>query len=814
MAQSNWQKHARHARLFLMNEHSLHVLEFDKIVARLATYASFEPGKERILAWRPTRDLGEAQTWQQETAEARQLLAQAPDLHLGGVHDLRPHLALAERGGVLTPGDLLHIQSSVLRARKLRHLLIGNAHTAPALADFGERLQDLEHVAAAIARAISDRGEILDSATPRLARLRSEIHTLQDRVLDRIQRIAHNVDNAPYLQEAIVTQRHGRYVLPVRADFKGKIPGIVHDQSGSGATLFVEPLGIVDLNNTLRQRQSEEEEEVTRILRELSVLVAEEALYLHLNLEILAELDVILARAHYSDEIDGHAPELLDFNRPSHFKPEQHPGVVLELHQARHPLLDPETVVPIDFHFREDAFIIVITGPNTGGKTVSLKTAGLLTLMAQAGLAIPAASGSRLTFFENVYADIGDEQSIEQNLSTFSSHMHNIVRILDEATPHSLVLLDELGSGTDPEEGSALARALLLHLRDHGIPTAATTHYSEVKLFAHTTAGITNASVEFDLETLSPTYELTIGLPGRSNALAIARRLGIPHDIIDFAEKSIQPESLTADALLAEIREARDAARQARKRAEAHERTLAAREATLREEMAHIEEARRAVLNEARQEGEAELEALREEIRKIRGRLGKSGVSQHERFLQQAEKALKERQEAEKRLPESVEAAPAPITGPPRAGDIVWIESLHSSGEVEDVWEEDHEAEVRVGSFRIKLPFDQMVIKERPESRQHAVSTRGFVRSAEAPSMELDLRGMRVDEALEALDEYIDAAYLAELPWVRIIHGKGTGALRQVVRDFLRNHPVVSRYRSGEAGEGGDGVTLAYFVSA
>ena len=796
-----------------MNQHSLRVLEFDKILARIADYASFGPGKARILAWKPTTDLGEARLWMQETEEARALLSQQPELHLGGVFDLSHHLAQAERGGILAPQDLLQVRSTILRARKIRQILLANQRKAPALADWGEQIQDLEHVAAAIGRAISERGEVVDGASPRLARLRAEIQTLQDRVVDRIQRIARHPDNAPYLQEAIVTQRRGRYVLPVRAEFKGKIPGIVHDQSGSGATLFVEPFPIVELNNTLRQRQSEEEEEVRRILREISELVAEEALYLHVTQDALAGLDGILARARYADDIHGNPPELLGFHRTADFKPEQHPGVILELRQARHPLLDPKTVVPIDFHFGQDYFIIVITGPNTGGKTVTLKTAGLLTLMAQAGIPIPAAPGSRLTMFEGVYADIGDEQSIEQNLSTFSSHMTHIVQILDDATPHSLVLLDELGAGTDPEEGSALARALLQHLRDRGIPTAATTHYSEVKLFAHATEGIVNASVEFDLETLSPTYELTIGLPGRSNALAIARRLGLPREVVDLAESFIHPESLTADTLLAEIREARDAARRARKRIEAQERRLQALEAELQEQMAHIEEARRAVLNEAREEAQAELAALREEIRKVRSRLGKGGVSQHERFLQEAEKAIKARQEAEKVLPDKVTPEPEGIPGPPRPGDVVWIESLYSSGEVEDVWEEDKEAVVRVGSFRVTLPFDQFEIRERPQAEARATSERTYVRPAESPGMELDLRGMRVDEALDALDEYIDRAYLAELPWVRIIHGKGTGALRKVVRDFLRHHPVVSRYRGGEEGEGGDGVTIAYFVN-
>ncbi|HEY54322.1 MAG TPA: endonuclease MutS2, partial [Caldilineae bacterium] len=696
-----------------MNQHTLRILEFDKILDCLGRFCSFEISQEMVRAWRPTTDLGEARLWQQETEEARSLLGQQPELHLGGVHDLRQILDQAERGATLAPPDLLAVSSTILRARRLRQILVRNANQFPALADWGERIQDLEHVAAEIGRAISERGEVMDSASARLAHLRSEIRVLQDRLQTRIQRIAGNRDNSQFLQEAIVTQRQGRYVLPVRAEFKGRIPGIVHDQSGSGATLFVEPFAIVELNNDWRQRQFEEQEEVNRILRELSELVADESLYLNATLDALAGLDLILARARYADKLHASQPELLGFHRPTDLKPEQHPGVILELKQARHPLLDPQTVAPINFHFGNDYFIVVITGPNTGGKTVSLKTAGLLTLMAQAGMAIPAQSGSRLTLFEAVFADIGDEQSIEQNLSTFSSHMTNIVRILAEATPHSLVLLDELGAGTDPEEGSALAQALLGHLRDSGIPTAATTHYSEVKLYAHTTAGITNASVEFDLETLSPTYELTIGLPGRSNALAIARRLGLPRAIVDAAEAMVNPESLAADALLAEIRAARDATRQAQQNAEAVERTVDAREAELRAQLAKIEEARRAVLNEARAEAQAELEAIREEVARVRSRLGKGSLSQHERFLEAAEQALRQRQEAEQALAETVEAEPERPSGPVQVGDIVWVHSLSASGQVQALLDEG-EVEVQVGSFRLKVSLDGVELRERP----------------------------------------------------------------------------------------------------
>ncbi len=397
-----------YAILRFMNDHTLRVLEYDKILTRIAAYCSFEPGKERVLRWRPTSDLAEARLWQQETSEARSLMVQQPDLHLGGVHDLRAILDLAERGAILAPVDLQAVRSTILRTRRLRQILVGNAARFPALAEWGYQLQDLEHVAAEIARAISERGEVLDSASPRLASLRAEIRVLQDRLQTRIQRIASNPDNAPYLQEAIVTQRQGRYVVPVRAEFKGRIPGIIHDQSGSGATLFIEPMAIVELNNTWRQRQMEEEEEIARILRELSELVADEALYLRSSLNALAGLDCILARAHYANEIEATEPQLLGFQHDAVRQPEQHPGVVLDLVQARHPLLDADTVVPIDFHFGPDYFIVVITGPNTGGKTVTLKTTGLLSLMAQSGMAIPAKAGSQLTLFSEVWADIGD----------------------------------------------------------------------------------------------------------------------------------------------------------------------------------------------------------------------------------------------------------------------------------------------------------------------------------------------------------------------------------------------------------------------
>ena len=480
-------------------------------------------------------------------------------------------------GGTLAPVDLLAVRSTLLRSHRIRQILLANASRFPALAEWGEPLQDLEHVAAEIGRAISDRSEVMDSASPRLAHLRAEVRVLQDRLLDRIQRIAQNPDNAAYLQEAIVTQRQGRYVVPVRTEFKGRLPGIVHDQSGSGATLFVEPLAIVELNNDWRQRQMEEQEEVNRILRELTELVADEAPYIHTTLEMLTGLDLILARAHFADDLHANQPELLGFQHSADFKPEQHPGVIVELRQARHPLLNPATVVPIDFHFGDDFFIVVITGPNTGGKTVSLKTVGLLTLMAQAGMAHPQQAwlpAHAVRGHLRRHRRRAEHRAEPEHL--FLAHDQHHRRPARGRRPTAWSCWTSWAPAPTPKRDRPWRAPSSSHFRDSGMPTVGTTHYSEVKLFAHATAGIVNASVEFDLETLGPTYELTIGLPGRSNALAIARRLGLPRTIVDSAESLVQPESLAADTLLAEIREARDATRRAQQKAEALERMAAA----------------------------------------------------------------------------------------------------------------------------------------------------------------------------------------------------------------------------------------------
>ena len=562
-------------------------------------------------------------------------------------------------------------------------------------------------------------------------------------------------------------------------------------------------------------------------------MIGEEAVYISRNHHILAELDFTFAKAKLAYAQEASAPEVTSFDKPRPLTggtPENdgrvdeaeavHPGSVMDLRRARHPLLDPKTVVPIDVYLDEDTYIIVVTGPNTGGKTVSLKTVGLLTLMAQAGLMIPAEPNSRLCVFDGVYADIGDEQSIEQNLSTFSSHMTHIIEILTEADPHSLVLLDELGAGTDPDEGSALAMALLDNLRDRGITTFATTHYSDLKLYAHNTPGVRNASMEFDVETLSPTYELSIGLPGRSNALVIASRLGLNPVIVEKAETIVRPDSLQADALLDDIKQARQEARQTLEQARARERSAQVVETDLRYQLANIEEARRSVIAETRSLMQQELEEARREIEQARRQAARAsqfgGTGTHEDFLARAEKDLAQRQQATEEVNLEV-VMPGPVeerlAGPVEVGDRVWVANLQASGEVLSVSERADEADVQIGNFRLKLPMKRLELRQKAVKEEQPAGMEFVSRPlGKSPGMELDMRGERVEEGLDRLDRYLEAAYLARLPWVRIIHGKGTGALRDAVRDMLRRQAVVSEFRPGDMGEGGDGVTVAKLV--
>ena len=827
-----------------MNPHTIRVLEYDKILNRLASFCSFSGGEELAISLLPSDDLRTISEWMEQTDEACRLLDQKTDIYFGGVHDVRQLIAKSERGSILIPTELVEVRTTLMRARTLRNTLTRLSRQFPRLADIAFAIEPCEHVIGEISRCINDRAEVVDGASEDLARIRAQLRVAQDRLLSTLDRLVQNVEITPYLQESIVTQRQGRYVIPVRSEFKGQIQGIVHDQSASGATFFIEPLTVVEQNNAVRELELEEEKEVRRILTELSDLVAEEGAYINRNVQVLSQLDFTFAKAKYALELDAKAPRVTNFSQnqaeifagidesSNEERTIQHPGSILDFRQARHPMLDPESVVPIDVYFSDDCYMLVVTGPNTGGKTVTLKTVGLLTLMAQSGLMIPVEDGSQLSVFEGVYADIGDEQSIEQNLSTFSSHMTNIISILEEADPRSLVLLDELGAGTDPEEGSALAAALLENLRDRGISTLATTHYSDLKLYAHNTAGVRNASVEFDVEKLSPTFELSIGLPGRSNALTIARRLGLNPVIVDDAEGIVRPESLEVESMLEDVRRARQEARRVLEQTKERERHAQVIEEDLRYQMARVEEARRQVVADTRLTMQNELADIRREIEGFRRQMAKgaAGVGDaHARFLAEAREVIGRREtDTDGRVEQEVAArqsAGERLSGPIEKGDRVFVPNLQATGEVLGVYPRNgsaDEADVQVGNFRLRLQVRRLELRSKAQAAPaNASGTAVTLRtSAKSPSegsasttTELDLRGERVEAGLQRLEGYLDDAYLENLPWVRIIHGKGTGAMRDAVRTALQGHPLVSNYRPGALGEGDDGVTVANMMS-
>jgi DNA mismatch repair protein MutS2 len=711
--------HPHDTNVETMDAKSLTTLEYTKILELLAGYCAFSASAEKARALAPSADIEEARRRQAETREALTLLSTRPDLTIGGARDIRLPVDQAKHGAVLTPTELLDVKYTLISARNLQRLFEQVGGTYTHLYDIAVQMPPPLGIIDAVSRAISERGEILDSASEKLNTIRRDMRITHDRLLSKMQRIVGDPGNAAYLQEALITQRDGRYVLPLRAEFKGRIKSIVHDQSASGATLFVEPLAVVELNNQYRELQLAERDEERRIMAELSMQVGRQAAEILQAVETIAELDLVFARAKYADSTGSSEPNLRELppktpdNGLHPGSAGLHPGAVIRLYQARHPLLDPQTVVPIDVELDPQTYAMVVTGPNTGGKTVTLKTIGLLALMAQAGLHIPVQSGSEISVFHDIYADIGDEQSIEQSLSTFSGHITNIIRILERADRRSLVILDELGAGTDPQEGAALARALLGHLLEQGITTLVTTHHPELKTYAHSMPGVTNASVEFDLDTLQPTFHLTIGLPGRSNALAIAQRLGLPEDIVSSARAEINPADLQVDDLLDEIRQQRDKARQSRAAADGARREVEALQAELVERMEGIEDERRALLEKAQQEAEEELQQLKDEMRQVRRALAQA---------RQPAEALRTLDEKVEEIEEAVEKpvirrkpslGDRPLQRAIRLGDQVRLRSLNTQGVVTSLGEEV--AEVQVGVLRVRARLSDLVLPATPD---------------------------------------------------------------------------------------------------
>src|SRR5688572_387806 len=803
-----------------MDSKTLHVLEYPKILERLKAFCDFSASMELARSLEPTDSYDLALARLAETSEARKLFS-IQDIGIGGAHDIRPAADLAARGGVLDPQQLLDVKSTLISCRELKRSLERKTDEYPRLAQITAGLPESHGIVDAITRVLSERGEVLDSASPKLGALRREIRIARDRLMSRLQKYL--TDSGNKLQEPIITQRDGRYVIPLRAEFKGQIKAVVHDQSASGATLFVEPLPVVELNNKVRELELQERDEERRILYELSAQIGEHREELVYGVENLAMLDLIFAKAKYAEELKASEPVLKKMPKVTGRTSNRDPVgrstsdiPTIQLIQARHPLLDPTTVVPIDVDPKAGTRAIIITGPNTGGKTVSLKTVGLLALMAQSGLHIPAQGGSELPYFQAVYADIGDEQSIEQSLSTFSGHIMNIIRILKQIDHRSLVIFDELGAGTDPQEGAALARAILNHLLEAGCTTLVATHYPELKTFAHSTEGVVNASLEFDIKTLRPTYHLTIGLPGRSNALLIAQRLGLPQTIIDSAKAEIHPDELRADKLLDDIRKERNRTSRERQKLEKARDRLESQTREIEKRLEKIEDERREVLARARAEGELEVAVLKKNMDSLKSQLKKA---------KQPLEALKEIEEKIAAIEEKIEAPVERKSGKLsptgmlsvvsdqslKLGERVTVSTLNADGVITALGESD--AEVQIGSLRVRARLIDLQRKGReedsPKEKIEAAGTQRSAVSTKSPGIELNLRGRLVEDGLEELERYLERAYSSGLLFVRIVHGKGTGKLREAVRNALKDSPYVASFEEPKDNEGGAGVTVA-----
>ncbi len=797
-----------------MNEKTLSTLEFPKIRSALAEFTSFSVSKELSQQIRPTRDIALACLWQQQTREARLLLSTNLDLNMDGVQDIRPSVDLARHGSVLMPEELLVIKATLIAGRNVLRVFDKFEHQYPSLVEIITGLETPAGIVDTITRCISERGEVMDNASERLAQIRREMKQSHEKLLGKLERILNDSRYAPMLQENIITQREGRYVIPLRSEFKGQLKSIVHDQSSSGATLFVEPLPVVELNNQYKEMQLAERDEERRILAEISEQIGCQAeSILHL-VETLARLDVVLAKAKYADKLSASEP-VLKLIEPH--KDKNHPGSVIKLFRARHPLLDPKCVIPIDLDLDEDTFSLIITGPNTGGKTVTLKTLGLLSVMAQSGLHIPALSGSEISVFDYIFADIGDEQSIEQSLSTFSGHITNIIQILKKSDQKSLVLLDELGAGTDPQEGAALAMAIVQDLLDRKITCMVATHYPELKNYAHSTPGVLNASLEFDIQTLKPTYHLSLGLPGRSNALAIAEKLGLPTAIINQARTTIHPDELRTEDLLDEIYQQRRLAGEARARAEQSLQESARMEKELANKLEKIEDERIKLMDQARAEVNEEITNLRAEMDDVRRALNRA--RQPLEAVRTAQEALEMVEEKVDRPIERLSNTTSSHQSPFRIGMKIQVISLGMDGVITGLSE--NEADIQIGRLRLRSrysdlrkPGETVEPKMDPvKTRQTRIETSSIKADvSHSPGMELDIRGQRAEDALDQLDRYLDSAYSNGLPFVRIIHGKGTGRLRQVIREALRDSSHVKRFESGMDNEGGDGVTVAHLA--
>lgn len=778
-----------------MNVRGLKILEFPKVMYMLEAKAQTGLGKELCQNLMPINDLTLVEKLQQETREAMEVLRLKGGFSLGGVRDIRPHLKRLSLGGELTAEQLLEISSTIYGGRNVKRFItkINEENSLPILYSHVEEIKDLKHIEDKINSCINDYGEIVDSASSELRTIRNNIKTLESRVKEKLEQIIRNSNNQKALQDQIITIRNGRYAIPVKQEYRTLFGGIVHDQSASGATLFIEPEVVVQINNQLKEHILKEEKEIERILRNLSNVVREEVEALTIIIEHLGIIDFIQAKAELAKEMKGIQPKLNNKG-------------VLNIKKARHPLIPTNEIVPIDVNLGKEFTSIVITGPNTGGKTVSLKTVGLLTLMAMSGLHVPAEENSELAVFSSVYADIGDEQSIEQSLSTFSGHMKNIVKILDEMDDASLILLDELGAGTDPTEGAALAIAILEKIKFIGARVIATTHYSELKAYAYNQENVVNASVEFDIETLRPTYRLLIGVPGRSNAFNIAQRLGLSEDIIRFAKGQISEDNLQVESMIASLEVNRRSAEKERIEAEAARKKVEQINKELELKIEDLEKQKHKLLDDAKKKAEEIVIKAKKEAEEV--------ITELRKFALEEQAGIKEHRliEMKKRLEESIPDIKEKTPKRPKklekieAGDEVKVLSIGQKGTVVEQ-ADNNEFVIQIGILKMKVDkSDLEVIK--PINKGYKNVNVTSVKRDSTVRNELDVRGQNVEEAIMSIDRYLDEAFMEGYGQVSIIHGKGTGALRTGLQEFLRKHPHVSKIRLGQFGEGGTGVTI------
>ena len=788
-----------------MNDKALKTLEYIKIRDKLTAIALSPMGKEKCGQLVPLCTLSEITRELSETTEAVNMALKKGRLPLGGIKDIRTQLGRAVAGGILGIDELMAVGEFLYVCRKVKNYAKqeNKADNYPVLEDYFNVVKTVNNVENEITRCILNEQEISDDASSGLRSVRREIRTANGSIRDKLNSIIYSSSYKTMLQDAVITIRNDRYCVPVMAENQNSFPGMVHDRSNTGSTVFMEPTAVIQLNNRIKELQAKEKEEIEKILAELSALVAENADVMEANINIISHLDFVFAKAELSLKMNGSEPK---FNNEG----------IIDIRKGRHPLLNEKEVVPIDINLGRDFNTLLITGPNTGGKTVALKTLGLFTLMGQSGLHIPAFDSSQLAVFDDVFADIGDEQSIEQSLSTFSAHMTNIVKILENVTPNSLVLFDELGAGTDPTEGAALAMAIISHLHKMNVRTAVTTHYSELKVYALSTDGVENACCEFDVETLRPTYKLLIGIPGKSNAFAISKKLGLPDYVIDSAKDFISSENVKFEDVITDLEISKKSVIYEQQRAEQYRREAERLKNEVEAQRTKINEQKEKILADARAEARMVYQQAKEESDRIIKELNRAAREKAgQNKLNEKRSELKERVSSMDELIAKSQkkkvASIKPIKDL-RPGDEVYVVSFDRTGVAMSAPDSNGDVMVQCGNMKIKVPLKELTYyeakKETKTNTSRNVSSKVRAGKSQFIASEIDCRGQNVEEGIGNIDKYLDDAFLAGLKTVTIIHGKGTGVLRAAVQKYLRTNPHVRSFRPGVYGEGEMGVTI------